>query len=374
MHCRLPTVYRNRNRESNAAMNLPYTHWQLATGDWLLETVSGIMKSPNTYRKRVTAMKKILWIIPALLFGLCTAEAEIVDRIVAKVNDDIITLSELNRSMVQARQELAAKYTGQQLDEMVEKTKEQILNNLIETKLINQKAMELGYDATVETSVSSEVQRIMKENNIPDTEALEKALGQQGMNARQLREQIRDALMGQYLVNDFVRARITILTPEVEKYYKDHTADFTVPEEVTLSEIIIPMSGAGSAAENRANDLYRLLQQGEPFSALASQYSKGPTANKGGNIGTFKLADINNDMRNAIKDLKEGDVSKPQRTDEGYVLYHIDSRQSASVKSLEDVREEIKDKIYREKFNPEFDRFISQLKEDAYIQIYSESE
>jgi len=239
---------------------------------------------------------------------------------------------------------------------------------------IIQKAIELGYDATVETSVASEVQQIMKENNLPDTEALEEALAQQGMTARELREQIRDALMAQYLVNDFVRSRITLLTPEIEKYYKDHTADFTTPEEVTLSEIIIPADGSDTAAESRANDLYGRLQQGEPFSALASQYSKGPTANKGGSIGTIKVSDIRADMLNAIKGLKEGDISKPQKTDEGYVIYHVDSRKYASVKSLDEVREDIKDLLYRQKFNPEFDRFISQLKEDAYIQIYSESE
>jgi peptidyl-prolyl cis-trans isomerase SurA len=319
-------------------------------------------------------MKKLLWAIPVLIFGFLTAEAEIVDRILAKVNDDIITQSELDRAMIQYRQELASKYAGQQLEEMIAKTKDQLLNNLIETKLINQKAIELGYDATVETAVASEVQRLMKEYNLPDTEALENALAQQGMTARELREQIRDGLMGQYLVNDFVRSRITLLTPEIEKYYKDHTADFTMPEEVTLSEIIILSDGSGDAAENRANDLYRRLQQGEPFAALASQYSKGPTANKGGSIGTLKVADIRADMLNAIRDLKEGEVSKPQKTDEGYVIYHIDSRKYARVKSLDEVREEIKDLLYRQRFNPEFDRFISQLKEDAYIQIYSESE
>ena len=203
------------------------------------------------------------------------AEVEIVDRILAKVNDDIITLSELNRAMVQVRQELETKYAGQQLDEKIEETEEQLLNSLIENKLINQKAIELGYDATVETAVSSEVQRIMKEYNIPDTEALEKALAQQGMTVRELREQIQDQLMGQYLVNDFVRARITLLTPEIEKYYKDHTADFTTIDEVTLSEIIIQANGSGSTAESQANDLYERLQKGEAFSALASQYSKG---------------------------------------------------------------------------------------------------
>ncbi len=308
------------------------------------------------------------------MFGFYTAEAEIVDRVLAKVNDDIITLSELNRTMAQYRQELAAKYTGQQLAEMIEKTQKQLLEGLIENKLINQKALELGYDSTVETAVASEVQRIMKENNIPDTEALEKALAQQGMTVRQLRDQIRDALMGQYLVNDFVRARITLLTPEIEKYYKDHAAEFTTADEVTLSEIILQKDGSDSETENRANDLYRRLQEGEPFSALASQYSKGPTANKGGSIGTMMISDLRTDMLDAIKNLKDGEISKPQKTEEGYVIYHIDSRTYASLKPLDEVREEIKDLLYREKFNPEFDRFMAQLKENAYIQIYSETE
>jgi len=319
-------------------------------------------------------MKKLLWFIPALIFGFHAAEAEIVDRILAKVNDDIITLSELNRTMAQYRQELAAKYAGQQLDEMIEKTKKELLDSLIENKLINQKAREMGYDATVDTAVGSEVQRIMKENNLPDTEALEKALTQQGMTVKELRDQIRDALMGQYLVNDFVRGKITLLTPEIEKYYKDHTADFTTPEEVTLSEIIIQTDGSDTEAENRANDIYRRLEQGELFSALASQYSKGPTANKGGNIGTFPVADLRADMLNAIQGLKDGGISKPQKTEEGYVIYHMDSRQYSSLKPLDEVKEEIKDLLYRQKFNPAFDRFIAQLKEDAYIQIYSETE
>jgi len=319
-------------------------------------------------------MKKLIWFLPALMLGFYTAEAEIVDRILAKVNDDIITLSELNRAMTQYRQELATKYTGQQLEEKVEETKEQLLDSLIENALIKQKAIELGYDATVETAVSSEVQRVMKEYNIPDTEALEKALAQQGMTVRDLREQIETALMGQYLVNDFVRARITLLTPEIEKYYKDHTANFTTIDEVTLSEIIIEADESLAAAENRANDLYNRLQKGEAFSALASQYSKGPTANKGGSIGTLVVSDLRPDMLNAIKDLKDGDISKPQKTEEGYVIYQIESRTYATLKPLDEVREEIKDLLFQEKFNPEFERFIAQLKEDAYIQIYSEAE
>ena len=217
------------------------------------------------------------------------------------------------------------------------------------------------------------VQRIMKEYNLQDTEALEEALANQGMTVRDLRDQIRDQLMGRFLVSDFVSARITILTPEIEKYYKDHTSDFTTPDEAALSEIII-QADVDSAAESQANEIYRRLQEGEPFSAMASQYSKGPTANKGGSIGTFIVSDLRADMLAAIKDLKEGDISKPQKTEEGYVIYHIDTRNYASLKPMDEVKEEIKELLYQERFNPEFDRFIAQLKEDAYIQIYSEAE
>jgi parvulin-like peptidyl-prolyl isomerase len=194
------------------------------------------------------------------------------------------------------------------------------------------------------------------------------------MTVRELREQIQDQLMGQYLVNDFVGGRITLLTPEIEKYYKDHTADFTTVDEVTLSEIIIGADEGLAAAEKRANDLYDRLQKGEAFTALASQYSKGPTANKGGSIGSLVVSDLRPDMLNAIKDLKDGDISKPQKTEEGYVIYKIDSRTYATLRPLDEVREKIKELLFQEKFNPEFERFIAQLKEDAYIQIYSEAE
>ena len=319
-------------------------------------------------------MKKLFCLILAILFGSYAATAEVVERVLAKVNDDIITLSELNRTMESYRRELQTKFSGQQLEEKIAEMERQLLDRLIVDKLIKQKAVELGYDANVEADVSSEVQRIMKDNNIPDTESLDQALAQQGMTLRELREQIGDVFMSRYLVNDFVGSRITLLTPEIEKYYKDHAADFTSAEEVTLSEIVIPAEGSAAEAENRANEIYRRLQQGEAFSALASQYSKGPTANKGGNIGTYVVSKLRSDMVSAIKGLEDGDISEPQKTEEGYVIYHIDSRKPAAVQPLDEVRDEIRGRLWDQKFNPEYDRFVAQLKEDAYIEIYSEAQ
>ncbi len=317
-------------------------------------------------------MKKVFWVIAAIVLGLGSMEAKTVDRILVQVNDEIITLSELNREMAQIRQELAAKYTGEQLEELTQKIEKQVLENLINQKLLYQKAVELGFNANVEPRVSAYLQQVMKEYNLKDTDELSAALERQGYTLRDYREEIRKRIIREELVETFVSSRITLLTPEIEKYYKDNIAEFTLPEEVTLSEIIVASYGDDKAAESRANEILSRIQKGEPFASLASQYSSGPTANKGGSIGTYILAKLNPDTRAAIADLKEGEVSKPQKIKEGYVIYRVDKRKPSYVRPLDEVRNEIKGRLWEKKFTPELERYINQLREDAYIQYFTE--
>jgi peptidyl-prolyl cis-trans isomerase SurA len=317
-------------------------------------------------------MKKILWLLPFIAFSLRGSEAKTVDRILVQVNDEIITLSELNREMAQARKELASKYTGEKLEEMLQKAEKQILETLIQEKLLYQKAVELGFGANVDSRITAYIQQLMKENNIKDTDELSTALEQQGVTLRDFREQIKKRIMRDDLVNEFVRSRITLLTPEIEKYYKDHAVEFTTPEEVTLSEIIAASQGDDKAAESRANDLVDRIRKGESFASLASQYSSGPTANKGGSIGTYVLAKLNPDTVTAIANVKEGDISKPQKVKEGYIIYRVDKRKPSYVRPLDEVRDEIKDQLFQRKFVPELERYISQLREEAYVQFFSE--
>jgi len=317
-------------------------------------------------------MKHFLWVIPAVFFSVCAAQAKTVDRIVAQVNDDIITMSEVNRAMAPVRQELQAKYAGDELEKELAKAEKMVLDSIIQDKVLYQKAMELGFNADIEPQVSAAIQRIIKEYGLKDTEGLEQALEQQGSTLKDLRESYRKRIIINSLVEYFVSSRITLLTPEVEKYYKDHIAEFSSPEEVTLSEIVIDIKEDEKEAESRANDLYDRLQQGESFPTLASQYSNGTTAGKGGGIGTYIISKLNNDTRKAIAKLKDGEISKPQREKNSYLIYRVDSRTTSVVRPLDEVRTEIKNRLWEQKFNPELDRYVSQLKEDAYIQYFSE--
>lgn len=319
-------------------------------------------------------MKKLTWLAP-LFFGLgflYATQAKTVDRILVQVNDDIITQSELNREMEQVRREMAARYTGDQLEQMVRQAEKATLEGLINQKLLYQKAMELEMDDShVDSRVASIIQQIMKEYQIKDTETLEAQLEQQGSSLRELRENLRKRTIVEDLIGAFVGSRITLLTPEIEKYYKDHQSDFATPEEVTLSELIVS-EGNDTASLERANALYQRLQKGESFPTLATQYSKGRTASKGGASGTYLVSKLNAATVKAIAGLKEGEISTPQKVSEGYIIYRIDAHKEASVRPFEEVKDEIKNRLYEKKFNPELERFITQLKEDAYIQIFSE--
>ena len=317
-------------------------------------------------------MKSLLWAIPAVLFAFSNASAKTIDRIVAQVNDDIITMSELNRETAAFRKDLESKYAGQQLEQMIQKAEQQALDNLINEKLMYQKGVELGFNADVDTKVSSEIQRLVKELNFKDTEELEKYFEQAGRSLRDYREDVKKQVIIHDLIYAFVDSRITLLTTEIEKYYKEHQAEFSTPEEVTLSEILITGDGNTEAAEARANEIYGRLQKGESFTDLATQYSQGSTANKGGGIGTYLLSKLNADAVKAIAGLKEGDVSKPQKIREGIIIYRVDTRNLTAAIPLEQVRTEIRNRIYSKKRGPELERYITQLREDAYINILPE--
>jgi peptidyl-prolyl cis-trans isomerase SurA len=324
------------------------------------------------FNERGSSMHKLIGGILVILLAHGILAAKTMDRILVKVNDEIITLSELNREMAPIRKELQDKYSGTQLEQAIQKAEKQTLDGLIEEKLIYQKAVELEYPAHAGEKVDSYIEDLIKENHLKGTDELEEALAREGKSMKDYRELIERQMVSQELVNDFISAKISLLTPEIEKYYQNHLADYTTPEEVTLSEIIIAKTEGSPEAENRANDLYSRIQKGEPFATLANQYSKGTTANKGGSIGTYLLAKLNPDTIKAISSLKDSEVSKPQKIAEGYIIYRLDMRKPAIIRPLEEVRDSIKEKLYIEKRHPEYERFIQQLREDAYIQIFPE--
>ena len=318
-------------------------------------------------------MKSILGALCAFFLAVPGGSAKVVDRIVAQVNDDIITLSDLNREMAEVREDLATKYSGERLEEEIKKAEKDVLDALIQEKLLLQKATELGFSANVDIQVTAFIEKLRKENNVKDMQEFERLLNQQGMSLPGFREKIRKKIITDGLIQELVGSHITVLTTDIEKFYREHAREFTKPEEVTLSEIVIPVEGAEAEAQAKAEEVRQRILKGEPFATLASQYSKGRTASKGGSIGTYVTAKLNPETARAIANVKEGEVTPALKTKEGYVIYRVDTRKAASLVPLEEVKQEIQTQLWRQKFNPELQRFVTQLKEDAYIQIFTET-
>lgn len=320
-------------------------------------------------------MKKALWLVGMLFIsGLClqaqTKPVKIVDRIVALVNDDIITQSEIDRAKAQLRNELASQYTGEQLE--MELKRRDVLEDMIRKRLMLQKATELGMGSGMDVQVSAWIEQLRKENNIKDMDEFERILEQQrGISLAAFREDIKKEMTIQEVKGYFVDSRITLLTEEIERYYKDHIKEFSSAEEVTLSEIIVPTSSDGQA-ENLANEYRKRAAQGESFAKMASQYSKGPTASKGGTIGTYVVAKLTADIAKAITSVKEGEITPVIKISEGYAIFRVDARKPSVARPFEEVKNAIKNTLYQQKYTPEFERFVAQLKEDAYIQIFGE--
>ncbi|MDR0310890.1 MAG: SurA N-terminal domain-containing protein [Acidobacteriota bacterium] len=317
-------------------------------------------------------MKKLTLAVLAVAFTTSMAGAGIVDRIVAKVNDEIITLSELRRETEPFRQDIMSKAPAAQQEQALKSMEEQILNRMIEESLIYQRAIELEFNAYVEDDVSSYIQEIMKDNGFKDTEEFENALAQQGQSMRTFRETIERHMVSQALVSSFIDSRISLLTPEIERYYQNNQANYTTPEEVTLSEIILDTSKGVSEAEALATDIAERVRRGESFAELAGRHSKGATAAKGGGIGTYVIDKLNEGTRKALVGVNEGEVSAAQKSPEGLIIYRVDVRKSETVKPLDEVKDEIKEILRQQKRNPEYERFMTQLKEEAYIQIFPE--
>jgi parvulin-like peptidyl-prolyl isomerase len=322
-------------------------------------------------------MKRIAWLLGSMLMlgsGLQaqTKPAKIVDRIVAQVNDDIITQSDINRAMIGIRQELADKYTGDQLEQEIKKEQDNILETLIRKKLILQKATELGMGSGMDVQVSAYLEDLRKKNNLKDMDEFEQALQQQGMTLAGFRDDMKKEMIIQDVIGYFVDSRITLLAEEIERFYKEHTKEYSTPEEVSLSEIVIPNSSDGQA-QTLANEYRKRILQGESFATMASQYSKGATAAKGGTIGTFETAKLSPQIAGAVASVKEGDISEVIKISEGYAIFRVDARKASVVRPFDDkLRNEIKTVLYQQKRQPEMERFIAQLKEDAYIQKFGE--
>jgi peptidyl-prolyl cis-trans isomerase SurA len=305
-------------------------------------------------------------------------EPQIVDEVIAQINNDVITLSMLKREMREFIE--AQKQQGmpeQKAVDEVNQHKAEIIASLVNEQLLMQKGKELGFTEEVEIEVNKRMLEVAKQHGIKTIADLDETLKQNGLDPVGIRQTLRAEIMKQMVLSREVDAKIYygLSTDELNKYYAAHKDKFRKPETVTLSEIWLSLAGKPEA-EVRAKAMQIVLQAraGADFGALAAANSEREVNGKRvapeskGKVGTFSFTDLRANIIEALKDVKAGGVSDPIRTDEAFLIFHVDERTAAGNDSTFN-ENQVRDAITNERLEKERKDYMKTLRTDAYIKI-----
>ena len=298
-----------------------------------------------------------------------TPNGTVVEDVVVRVNDQIISQSDVLRSQQQLDQEL--KQTNASPQEAAERQKN-MLRDMIDQQLLLSKGKELGINADAE--VVRRLDEIRKQNHFDTMEDLEKAARSQNVSFEDFKANIRNGVITQQVVRDEVGRRLQMTQAQEQAYYDAHKKEFEQPEQIRLAEILIPTPADANAdqvaqAQAKADDIVAKLKAGAKFSDLAKQYSGGATAAQGGELGLYKKGGLAKVLEDQTYPLAVGESTAPIRTRQGFVVLKVLEHQQAGIPPMKDVEQDIQQGIYQEQMQPALRAYLTKLREDAYVDI-----
>lgn len=301
---------------------------------------------------------------------------KIVDEIIARVNNDIITLSDYQKADAQMRQEAQQDCQGctqEKINGMIAQGQKNLLRDLIDQSLLVQRAKDMGISA--DTDVIKRLDMIRQQNQLPSMEALQKAVESQGISWEDYKQQMKNSLLQQKVIQQEVGPDIKIGQDEVKKYYDGHKNEFVKPEEVDLSTIFFSTENKtpqeADVIKKKAEAIVQRLKAGEDFGKLAQKFSEGTTASEGGEVGVFKRGQLSPDIEKLVFGMKKGDSTDVLPAPNGLQILHVNEHFEAGLQPLSKEENEIENDIYSEKIQPAMRKYLTQLRKDSYMVINS---
>ncbi|MGA2234826.1 MAG: peptidylprolyl isomerase [Terriglobales bacterium] len=329
----------------------------------------------------------------ALLLPCLSPADTVVEEIIARVNNEIVTRSEYIRSRDQLKQEVQQQDPANADRAFAEKQRD-VLRDLIDQQLLLQKGKDLGI--TGDTELIKRLDEMRKQMNLETMEDLEKAAEAQGASYEDFKQNLRNQIVTQRVIGQEVGSKLAMSKEDVKKFYEEHRAEMEQPEQVRLSEILIapktpakPAPGADAAkpeppssslseaeteaalaaAQVKAQDILEQIHKGAQFSDLAKKYSDGPSAKDGGDLSYFKRGTLAKELEDKVFALKAGGVTDVIRTKQGYVILQATEHQMAGIPTLKEVEPRIQDALYMQKLQPALRAFLTTLREEAFIDV-----
>jgi len=321
---------------------------------------------------RLILLSLLLSFLWGLLLPPTSPTAEVVDRIIAYVNDDIITLSELNEktaAMVAARKQNP--YLRDQ-EQDVEKLRRDILDNLINERLAAKEITRLKISVTA-GDVDNVVKSIIEDNHLTP-EQFEVELRKQGQTVEDFRKRIREDLERARLIDREVRSKTVVTDAQVEAYYKSKREEFQAKVRRRLQSIFLPYGPENSPDKERqiyavAEQIRERLTRGADFAAMAKRYSQGPGAEAGGDLGFFNEGELDPVLEEAIETLKPGEISQIVRTGNGLHIIRVAEVQTVAERPMEEVRENIRRRLSQQEMNRLYAEWLKGLRARSFVKI-----
>jgi peptidyl-prolyl cis-trans isomerase SurA len=292
-----------------------------------------------------------------------------VEDIVARVNDQIITRSDFDRAMTEVDQE--ARQRGAQTLQEIAASHKDLLRDLIDRQLWLSKGKELGING--DTELVKRLDDIRKQYHLDTIEDLEKAARDQGVSFEDFKANIRNGIITQEVMRQEVGASLRFTPGEAERYYEQHKQDFTQPESVRLSEILISADSTDqaklAAAKTKADDIEARLHSGGDFTQLAKSFSDGPTASSGGDLGQYQPGALPKVLEDKTFPLKTGEFTDPILTRQGYIILKVNDHIAGGPRPYKDVQEQVDDAFYMSRMEPAIRTYLTKMREEAYIDI-----
>ena len=311
------------------------------------------------------------WLIPVaatLAIGAGTARAEVVDEIVAKVNDDIVTKSDLDTEEQGMLQDLYRRFSGAELDGKVAEAKKELLRRLVDRRVLVQRAAHI-FDMTKMQDFYLE--SFKDQQNIKSDKDLEKLLTEQGMTMADLKTRLVEEFSPQQVIRAEVADRIAVSEKDARAYYEAHSADFDIPAQATVSEIVIKAADPERETKRGAAEAVRarVSAAGADFAAVAAEVSDAGTKKAGGLLGTVKKGDLAEALEKAAFTIPVGDVSPVIEAGYGFHILKVDARTDEALKPFDDVKAEIENRIQNDRFAVEYKNYLKKAWTEATIWI-----
>ncbi len=327
-----------------------------------------------------------------LLLAMALRADDIVDEIIGRVDDQIITRSDIEKAKATQLEELKQRYPSD-WQSHVTKAQADTLRDLIDQQLLLERGKELGI--TGETELVKRLNQMRQQMGLASIDDLEKEAQKQGVSYEDFKEQIRIGAVTQQVIGQEVGGKLHISNEDIQDWYNKHQKELEGPEEIGLSEIMVSTQPAKenveskdkqgaeqeknlpedpakvAEAEAKANQLLDQLKKGAKFDDLAKKSSDGPTAAQGGTLGSFKRGELAKDLEQKTFSLKAGENTGVIRTRQGFIILKVTAHRAAGVPELKDISERIREAIYSERLEPAARAYLTKLREQAFIDIKS---